>query len=521
MAPRKIRKSNDTPERLDARIAKVRRASAKDVGSLPRADRGESLAARTDGWGSMLTGIGTERDRRQSHSILVGRHSYEELRALYRFDDMIARAVDRPADDMTREGWDIHVGDGDEEMSDAIEKKGEEIDVLGSVSQAIKKARFSGGCGLFLGVVDGAADTSIPLDESRVRSLDFLATFDAREIYPASYYADPLSPKYGLPATYYIRPMIGVGSSVFDMRGPGQRQASGNKPAAAMRLVHESRIVRFEGVITDRIQQRETLGWGDSVIERILSACRDFGVSYENAAALILDFAQGVFKMEGLAELVAAGDTATIQERMTLIERQRSVLRAVLLDKEEEFDRKPTPVAGLSDLLGALALRWAAAADVPLTLLLGQSPAGLNATGDSDVRNYYDRRKSDQVTNLLPRLRKIYRLIMLSKAGPTRGVEPKKWTISFRPLWTPTEKEEAEIYKLRSEGDAANVNSGILMPEEVAIARFGGSTYGKTIKIDPSPREKFLKANPLPEKPEEPDPADPANPKAPAKGEEK
>jgi len=31
------------------------------------------------------------------------------------------------------------------------------------------------------------------------------------------------------------------------------------------------------------------------------------------------------------------------------------------------------------------------AADIPMTRLLGQSPAGMNATGDGDMRNYYDR----------------------------------------------------------------------------------------------------------------------------------
>ena len=32
----------------------------------------------------------------------------------------------------------------------------------------------------------------------------------------------------------------------------------------------------------------------------------------------------------------------------------------------------------------------AGAADIPVTRLLGQSPAGLSATGESDTRNYYD-----------------------------------------------------------------------------------------------------------------------------------
>jgi hypothetical protein len=36
---------------------------------------------------------------------------------------------------------------------------------------------------------------------------------------------------------------------------------------------------------------------------------------------------------------------------------------------------------------------------------LPEATAGLNATGESDIRNYYDRIKSDQETRLQPALR--------------------------------------------------------------------------------------------------------------------
>lgn len=163
-------------------------------------------------------------------------------------------------------------------------------------------------------------------------------------------------------------------------------------------------------------------------------------------------------------------------------------------------------MAGLPETLSALAVRLAAAADIPVTLLLGQSPAGLNATGDSDLRNYYDRRRSDQRSKVLPAVKRIVRLVFLSKLGPTKGREPKKWGIEFRPLWTPSLKEEAEIRKLDADADKARVDSGVLMPEEIAIARYSGSRYGREIRIDVSGRKKFLEENPAGE-PREPDPA--------------
>ena len=44
----------------------------------------------------------------------------------------------------------------------------------------------------------------------------------------------------------------------------------------------------------------------------------------------------------------------------------------------------------------------AGAADIPVTRLLGQSPAGLSATGDSDTRNYYDMIAARQELDLRP-----------------------------------------------------------------------------------------------------------------------
>jgi hypothetical protein len=86
---------------------------------------------------------------------------------------------------------------------------------------------------------------------------------------------------------------------------------------------------------------------------------------------------------------------------MAALHQARSVLGAYLIDADgETFERKATPIEGLSDLLEQFALRLAAAIEVPVSLLMGQAPAGLNATGDTDVRWLYSRVKSRQNTEL-------------------------------------------------------------------------------------------------------------------------
>ena len=64
------------------------------------------------------------------------------------------------------------------------------------------------------------------------------------------------------------------------------------------------------------------------------------------------------------------------------------------------------------------------------TRLLGQSPAGLSATGDSDTRNYYDMIAARQELDLRPQLERLDKLILRSA-----GVDPAALTFEFRPLW--------------------------------------------------------------------------------------
>lgn len=486
MARSKTRRTSDTPEKLDARIAKAR--SELPAGVVRDSHREDA------GWGNIMMGLGDlSRDRREWSTPLSERHTYGELMDLYRGNDMAARMCDRIPEDMTREGFETSI-DGAEQAGDDVDGAADELGVLPRVNEALRKANAGGGAAILLGAVDKAQDPTFPLDENRLERLDFLTVLDSREIYPTSYYADPFAPKFGLPCTYRVQPAFLTGSSA----GAGDLAQDRTKfiAGSAFMQVHESRIVRFEGVNVNRWQMRETLGWGDSKLERPWKVLRNHDLGWDAASYLLSDFAQAVFKMEGLKEAVASGNSKLVQDRAAIMELQRSFMRMVMIGENDEFERKPTPLSGLADVLDRLCKRLAAAADMPVTILFGESPAGLNATGASEVRNYYDRIKSRQKTDLLPQLRRILRLIFLSRKGPTKGKEPEKWSITFRPLWQATETETAEAYSKFSAGDASNVNAGILEPEEIAISRYGGRKFGTVVRIETESRQKFLDAHP-------------------------
>ena len=89
----------------------------------------------------------------------------------------------------------------------------------------------------------------------------------------------------------------------------------------------------------------------------------------------------------------------------------KSVLNAVILDRDEMYDKQYTTLAGLPEVIDRFMLQLSGATGIPVTRLYGRSPAGLNATGESDLRNYYDLIEAAQRNRLMPPLRKLINII--------------------------------------------------------------------------------------------------------------
>ena len=81
------------------------------------------------------------------------------------------------------------------------------------------------------------------------------------------------------------------------------------------------------------------------------------------------------------------------------------------------------------------------ASRIPVTKLFGRSPAGMNATGESDLRNYYDYVDTLRENVLRPILERILPVLCMSAWGAV----PEDLDIIFPPLWMPTPRELAEI----------------------------------------------------------------------------
>ncbi len=100
----------------------------------------------------------------------------------------------------------------------------------------------------------------------------------------------------------------------------------------------------------------------------------------------------------------------------------------------------------------------AGAAEIPATRLFGRSPQGLNATGESDLKNYYERIAQLQETYLRPALERLLPVLEISAFG---YYAPDS-EIVFEPIATATPSERADILSCFSASLVSLYQAGLL-----------------------------------------------------------
>lgn len=334
--------------------------------------------------------------------------------------------------------------------------------------------RATGGSALLLGAQDGSTDLRQPLNLETVRSFDWLTLVEAEEITPAAWYTNPMAEKYGEVEVWRL-----------NTSSPGNPGPTSEKSRITTSVeVHETRLIHFPGIKVSRRVQNQQNGHGDNVFTRVWQVLQDFNGAYGSAGTLVHDFAQAVWGIKGLAELVAMDKNDIFKKRVSGMEHARSTLRATVIDAEgETFERKATPVTGLPELLDRFERRLAAATGMPLTRLMGMSPGGLNATGESDQAFFYDKVKTYQEERLQPALERIIEILLR-----VAGAKVDSWSIEWNALWQPTEKEKAEVRKIYMEIDTGYIGLGVYTEQECAVNRFGGDTWSSEMRLDFSAR---------------------------------
>jgi len=445
--------------------------------------RGKLL--RLDGWQNILTGLGFKSKDKRMHALAdYSLISEGEVEALYASDELAQKIVNKLPEDMMREGFRLTSPIiEDEVLNEAVDEFERLIQVLDSnrFTEGMQWGRLYGGAALVIGADDTDERFNEPIDTSRMRRIEYLTLLNRFELAPQTINGDPRSPNFGMPETYIIQPRVTP-----DTRGGAQFS-----DGLTLTEIHYTRLIRFDGSRLPRRQFIQNTYWHDSILNKLHDAIRDYQNAFASASALVLDFAQAVYKIKNLADIVGAPDGIEILERrIAIVERSRSILRAALVDADkEDFERKSTTLAGLPDTLDKLARKFSASTEYPHTILLNESPGGnLGGTGESEKRDYEDVVRGAQLAVLKPRLKQFFNLLFLSREGPTKGrLEP--YDIEFNTLRQLSQAEKLEARERQAKIDQIYINTGVVDSTEVALSRYGTGEYSFETEINEALRK--------------------------------
>ena len=424
--------------------------------ALARLAKEQKTARLKDALTNVLTGVGTDRSKLAANEYLDDDILQPvELEILFANNDLVYTIVTKIVEDALRAGFCVERRDNAEEdhdLAEEIEDALQALDMHEVLFRGGSLGRLFGGAGVILGVV-GSGPLSSPLDPKAGGRLERLTEWDLQDLMPATYYAT------GEVETYtWTRP------------------ATGDKAWTPI-TVHESRLVVFPGALTTTRRKNRNQSWDLSILQRVYASLVSFDSMFASTDAMFADASQAVFKIQGLIASLAEADgtagTNDVATRLRLMDTLRSSTRAIILDAGDEtgasenfevVDRKS--LGSLDGVMGQYYVRLATAARYPLTVLLGMAPAGMNATGDSDLLLYFNSVDVYRNRVLGPILLRFVRIIALSLGDPN----PEEWVVKWPELQRPKPMDVATAEKMRIDAAVALITSQSVLPEEVALS---------------------------------------------------
>ena len=360
---------------------------------------------------------------------------YDFVNYLYRWQTYVKwyykawearKIIDIPVDDAMRKPFELKGLDANDTkiLMDAYEK----LNGDRQFRRAQKQKRLLGGCILLPLVADGSKYWSLPLNLQNVQpgrgNFKALNLVDIQKITQLNLSNDPFLLDYDKPTSYSIN---------------GQD-------------VHISRCIVFDGdpllsMSSTNIYQLGRInpsGFNESVLTPIYDLLVRVTGSQQGAYHLINMASVLLAKVESLKDLSATNSKvmATLQQLMYNI----SIFNAGILEgKGVDITQHSATFGSVPELLMMFLQILSASCDIPATRFLGQAPGGLNATGESDLENYYNMIDSYQRMELKPRLRQLFDIIGCCQWGYEAWQTKKaKLDFNFPALWNLSEKEEAE-----------------------------------------------------------------------------
>lgn len=292
--------------------------------------------------------------------------------------------------------------------------------------------------------IEGGAELSTPIGNGRDNataakvtkgSLKKLKVIEPVWTYPTTYNAiSPLRPDWYDPQVWYVM---------------GEQ-------------IHRSRLLPFVGrPVPDLLKPAYSFG-GLSMTQMAKPYVDIWLKTRQSVADLIHSFSVMVLCTD-LQTMLQPGAAANLLARVALFNELRDNQGAFVVNKNsEDFKNVSAPLSGLHELQSQAQEHMMSVARIPSVKFTGMSPQGMNASGEGEIRAFYDTIHAYQNKFFRPGLTTTIDFAQITLWG--QRDESIKW--DFEPLWEMTAKEKGEKQKGDAERDQIFIDSGQISPAE-------------------------------------------------------
>ena len=350
---------------------------------------------------------------------------WQTINALYRSHWIVRRIIDVIPEDMLKNGYHILTQLSPDQIKKIV-RCDRTTRTSRRILEGLKWGRLYGGAGALIMIEGHENQLDQPLDYDMIMpgSYKGLLVLDRWSgVTPEDKLVSDISdPEFGMPEYYTV---------------------SSDALTVGIR-VHHSRILRFMGRPLPYLEQLAETYWGASELEHVIDELKKRDNVSWNIAMLTFMANLRVMKMDGMGQLLATGNEQAQMELYNTIQGMNAMMNnnsLQILDKDDGYETHQYTFGGIGETYDRFMMDVAGAAETPVTKLFGRSPAGMNATGESDMQNYYDTIEEKQEAELRPVYDKILPIMFISTLG---GI-PDDWDYEFNPIRRPRDDEMADL----------------------------------------------------------------------------
>lgn len=377
-----------------------------------------------------------------------------DLAEKYQYNGLFSKIIDRPAEEALKHGIEYNISD--QTLADFLDDALDRLDWEEKATTAIRWARLFGGAVIVM-LLDDGRGLEEPVNWQDIRSVEELRVYERAIVQPdPNCYLTGKAEYFDISSTY-----------------------------GGFFRVHRSRCLVFKnGSLPEYAAPQQYFYWGLPEYVRIR---RDLSIAlhtHQSAANMIDKSVQPVYKQRGLQSTLAGPDgDDQVLKRLQVLDASRGMLNSVAVDMDgEDYSFQTFQLSGASEILESTYSLLSAVTCIPQTILFGRSPSGENATGESDLENYYNFVEGIQKRMLKKNIRTLLKAVVQAGVYDGSIAEPQTIKPTFKPLWSLSEAKQATVELSKAQRAQATAQTAqlyidmqVLQPDEVrqALARDG------------------------------------------------